>query len=120
VRIYATGSVDLSAGAVVNSTGRSTDLLMYVHPYPLPGAYDPPVTEVKVAGHPQTAMGLYAPECPLTISGNSELYGAAVAKSIKLNGNTYFHYDKALGDVGLLPGATFERLYWRELNPLRR
>jgi len=116
-RVYATGSVDLSAGTLVNATGSPTNLLMYVHPYALPAAYDPPTTEVKIAGHPQAALGLYAPEVPLTVSGNSHLFGAAVASEIKINGNTFFHYDKALGDIGLLPGATFERLFWRDVAP---
>jgi hypothetical protein len=120
VKIYATGSVDLGGGAVVNTTGASTNLLLYVHPYALPSAHPPSTTEVKVAGHPQAAMGLYAPDVPLTISGGSEFFGAAVASEITLNGNTFFHYDVALGSVGVTKGSTFERLYWREISPPRR
>jgi hypothetical protein len=116
-RIYATGGVDLSGGTVVNETGRPADLLVFVHPYPLPATYDPPRTELTVSGHPRTAMAVYAPEADVTISGGSELFGAIVAREITLNGDTFFHYDRALGELGRAPGATFERLYWRELSP---
>jgi hypothetical protein len=120
VRIYATGDVDLAGGAVVNASGRSTDLLLYVHPYPLPTTFDPPHTEVKIAGGPQCAAGIYAPGAQVTISGNADFFGAVVAKDIVLNGDTYFHYDLALGEIGTEAGATFERLYWREIAPPRR
>jgi hypothetical protein len=119
-KIYVTGSLDLSAGSVLNTTGRPGDFLLYIHPYALPASYDPPTTEVKIAGHPQAAAAIYAPAVSLTISGGSEFFGAAVANDITLNGNTFFHYDVALGAIGVAPGATFERLYWRELSPPRR
>jgi hypothetical protein len=38
----------------------------------------------------------YAPDADFTVNGNPEMYGAIVCKSYSGNGNTGFHFDKAL------------------------
>jgi hypothetical protein len=38
----------------------------------------------------------YAPDADFTVNGNPEMYGAIVCKSYYGNGNTGFHFDKAL------------------------
>ena len=116
-KIYVTGDFDCSAGTMANPTGVSGNLQIYAHPYPLPTTYDPPRTEVKFAGHPQCAAAIYAPAIEVTISGNSDFFGAIVADRITMQGNPFFHYDLALGQIEIKGGATFERLYWRELSP---
>jgi hypothetical protein len=118
-KVYVTGSMDLSGGQLVNP-GAPGDLLVFAHPYNLPVGFAPTTTNVKVSGGSSAAWGFYGPEANLTISGGGNLFGAAVAKTITISGDCAFHYDKALGDFGLLPGATFERLYWRETSPPSR
>jgi hypothetical protein len=45
------------------------------------------------------------------------LYGAAVAKTVWIHGNSGFHYDESLRDVATGGVSSLERLYWRELSP---
>lgn len=38
----------------------------------------------------------YAPDADFSVNGNPEMFGAIVCKSYTGNGNTGFHFDKAL------------------------
>jgi len=40
---------------------------------------------------------IYAPNADVTLTGNPDIYGAIVCHDFHGNGNTGFHYDKALG-----------------------
>src|SRR5256886_5628976 len=46
----------------------------------------------------------YAPSADITITGNSDIFSAIVGRSFSGNGNTGFHYDKALNqaDIGVV------------------
>jgi hypothetical protein len=39
---------------------------------------------------------IYAPLSPLSMNGNSDLFGSVIAASISMNGNNTIHYDTAL------------------------
>lgn len=43
----------------------------------------------------------YAPAAAFKMTGNPDIFGAVVCKSFQGNGNTGFHYDKALAGVGI-------------------
>ncbi len=43
----------------------------------------------------------YAPGADMELTGNPDIIGAVVTKSFTGNGNTGFHFDKALGGVGI-------------------
>jgi hypothetical protein len=43
----------------------------------------------------------YAPSADITITGSPDIFSAIVARSLSGNGNTGFHYDKALNQVDL-------------------
>lgn len=119
-KIYVTGSLDWTGGTLVNTTGKPADLQVFGHPYAVPSGFTPTSTNVKINGGSGAAFALYAPEGNLTLGGGSHVYGAAVAKTININGNCWFHYDKALDDVGRDGTARIQRLYWRDLAPPRR
>ena len=60
---------------------------------------------------------IYAPEAVLTLNGggnNSNLQGAAIVKSVTLNGHYDFHYDEALASWG--PAKSFTANSWQELS----
>lgn len=118
-KVYVTGSLDLSGGTLLNS-GVPSDLMIYAHPYALPGGFSPTSTQVKIAGGSGSAFAMYGPSAYLTLSGGSDIFGAAVAKRIKVNGNCRYHYDKALADTFVVGSPRVERLYWREPSPPRR
>lgn len=120
VKIYVTGSMDLTGGTLVNATGRPAAMQVYAHPYALPPGFTPTSTSVKVAGGNQSALVMYGPAAALTLHGGSHIYGAAVARSIDVSGGVDYHYDKALESLLPIGAARVERLYWRELSPPRR
>ena len=41
----------------------------------------------------------YAPSADITLSGNIDVFSAIVARTFSGNGNTGFHYDKALNQA---------------------
>lgn len=51
-----------------------------------------------------------------TVHGDDDIYGAFVAKTITIAGNSRFHYDRALGESDHYGEALLERLYWRDLD----
>ena len=119
-KVYVTGSFDLSGGVLVNATGLPANLMIFANPYALPAGFAPVTTAVKVNGGSGAAFAMYGPNATLAIGGNSDIYGAAVASQISINGDCRFHYDKALDDIGFVGAARIERLYWREAAPPRR
>jgi hypothetical protein len=120
VKIYVTGSMDLSGGTLVNATGRPGAMQVFAHPYALPVGFAPTSTSVSVAGGNESAMALYGPAASFSLHGGSHFFGAAVARSINVSGGVDFHYDKALDDLLLMGAARVERQHWRELDEPRR
>ncbi len=118
-RIYVTEAIDLQSGASIRA-GRPGDAQLFVHPYPLPDGVAPAQAVVELNGQSTISMALYAPGGDLSLGGGNELFGSALARRIDLHGGNFFHYDKALGDVGIYSVATVERLYWREVTEPRR
>jgi len=119
VRIYVTEAIDLKSGASILAS-MPANVQVFVHPYPLPNGVAPSSASVSLNGQSSITMALYAPGASLDLGGGNDLYGSALAGSIRLHGNNRFHYDKALGDVGVTSVPVLERLYWRELGePVR-
>jgi hypothetical protein len=110
-KIYVTGSFDLGGGTIIN-TGVPSDVMIFAHPYAVPSGYTPTSTSVSLQGGAQSRWVMYGPSAKLTIGGGSEIYGAAVAKSIKVDGNNYFHYDRSLDDLMPIGAAKVEHVYW--------
>lgn len=59
-----------------------------------------PTQAIAIAPPGNVWATFYAPEAAMRINGNPDIYGAIVAKTFSGNGNTGFHYDKALGSLG--------------------
>jgi hypothetical protein len=119
VTIYCTGNVDLTGGTLANA-GVPGDLRMFVAPYPLPAGNLVPQPEIRLRGGSAISAVIYAPDATLDIGGGCELFGAAVAETVRVHGDCDFHYDVALGESSMVGVATIERLYWRDVSPPRR
>lgn len=115
--IYVTGQFDLGGGSLVNTTGVPGNLRVYAHPYALPGGVPPTHSEVIFNGGAGSALAVYAPAVDITVSGNSDVYGALVGRTIKSTGDAYFHYDEALSAWDEHGIVFVERLYWKDLSP---
>ncbi len=75
----------------------------------------PAVTSITLSGNSTFVGAIYSPEAVLTMNGggnNNNLIGAAVVKSVTLNGHYNFHYDEALGTNALSRGFVVDR--WQE------
>ena len=55
---------------------------------------------ISIAPPDDVYATFYAPSADLKLTGNPDIFGAVVAKSFSGNGNTGFHFDKALAGVG--------------------
>jgi hypothetical protein len=118
-KIFVTGSIDLAGGTLVNP-GDPGDLIVLAHPYALPPGFTPTSTTAKVNGGADSAWAFYGPFATLEVGGGVGFWGAATAQQISISGNCYFHYDKALEEIGILGPATIERIHWRESTLPRR
>jgi hypothetical protein len=47
---------------------------------------------------------VYAPEADFVMTGGGDVYGSLVANSARFTGNSAFHYDESLINVGLSRG----------------
>jgi len=102
VEIYTDGSIDLTGCAVENQNGTPADFLVY-------SSGD----SIKLGGTHDFWGAVYAPNADVTVQGTAQLYGAITAGKIDYGGTGDFHYDEALGDVGII--AYFSPLDWAEL-----
>ena len=105
--IYAGGTVDLSGGGIVNSTGYATNLT-------LNGLNT--CTSIKYTGGSDYIGTIYAPYASFEAGGGSgdySLVGSVVAGSIKIDGNYDVHYDESL--IQLPSGPHYYATSWREI-----
>jgi hypothetical protein len=58
------------------------------------------IVDIDPGGSPLLYGTIYAPTANVRVHGNVKLWGAIVCASFDGNGNTAFHYDKALAGVG--------------------
>jgi hypothetical protein len=71
----------------------------------------PPANAITLAGNNWTSAILYAPNGPVSLSGNSRLYGSAVGKSIAGSGNSRITYPIDLRNRTLPGGTTSDPVF---------
>lgn len=108
VRLYVAGNVDLGANALQNLTQRASNVQIFGLP-----SSDGVTRTMKIDTTGNPIAAIYAPNHALTLSGNGSLSGSASAASLKLTGNTAFHFDEALAlESALVLG--YELVSWKE------
>lgn len=109
--IYVKDDLDMSGGTVYNTSERARNLLFMM----AKGA------EAKLTGGAKAYMTVYGPEATINMSGGTALYGAVVAKDIKMNGGARLYYDVDLAKnppsvlSGGSSGGSFQVLSWQQL-----
>ena len=105
--IYVDGDVDIGGNGVMNLSGFSKNLIMY-------GTATSQT--IKLHGNGAAQAAIYAPNADLELKGGGSsgaFMGAAVVKTVFINGNYEFHYDEALASLG--SSGVYTVGGWREI-----
>jgi len=98
VVITVTGSIDVSAGGIANTTLKAQQ-------FQLLSSASGVSNNIKVTGGSSTYMYVYAPQTQIVVTGGGDIYGALLGNDLQANGGAKLHFDKALGNSGLLAGG---------------
>ena len=100
-QIYFTGNADLKISQIANNNvdnavstnpSRAGHLQFYGISPTVAGA----TQSINITPPGDLYASIYAPNADVTLTGNPDIYGAIVCHNFSGNGNTGFHYDKAL------------------------
>ena len=102
VKIYVDGNIDIKARDVDNESNLAANLQYYsISPLLANGDPDPTKSQfIHIAPPGDFAATFYAPSADVVLNGNPDLIGAIVCKTFYGNGNTSWHYDRALDAEG--------------------
>ncbi len=96
LRIFFDGNINVKARDITNESGVAANLQFYgISPT------DPSVSQsIAIAPPGNYAATFYAPSADFTLTGNPDITGAIVCRTFYGNGNTSWHYDRTLDNVG--------------------
>ena len=105
------------ASLTIYAGGSSSQFTAIINPNSVARSFQylgmPANTSVQISGNAAITMAFYAPEADLTLKGGAQFYGAIVANSATMTGNSSFHYDESL--INGLPTRGFLITSWNEL-----
>ena len=117
VMIYLTGKLTAEGNTTVGVPSNPTTMLFQVAPTGearLEGGQNP--DNPNITGDTKFYGALYAPETTITISGNAQVYGSVIARTVKVTGHAVIHYDEALkARTDITNTFTTSKAAWREL-----
>ena len=91
LKLFAGNNVSLGGNGIINQTGNAASFTLYGLPA---------CRNINLAGNGTFAGVIYAPSADLTLigggSGDEDFSGAAILRSITLNGHWRIHFDEAL------------------------
>ena len=109
VKIYVTGNILLENFAQMNKNGKPTDMAVYSSAKASDGKTAKMKNGVEFNGL------LYAPEIDFLHDNDASIYGAVMAKSIKIKANACIHYDRALSRVATKKSDKLQTVAWRQM-----
>ncbi len=122
VTIYTKGNISISGNGVSNGSYNSSGT--YVNGLPedfvIYGTSTSTIAQsISISGNGSLSGVVYAPNADITITGggnagSGDVYGSYIGNTIKLTGNTAFHYDESLKDFGTT--NPYGITSWRELT----
>jgi hypothetical protein len=105
--IYTEGDVALGGNGLLNGSAQTDTFQLW-------GTSQSAFAQnIQIAGNGALKGVIYAPNGNVTISGNGDVMGAVVGKTITVAGNAAFHYDESLANWGAT--TPFGVTRWREL-----
>jgi Flp pilus assembly protein TadG len=93
--IYVTGSLNLSGNA--NTSGNDPANLSIVL---CPNTQGQAPASLSISGNGNLYADIYAPQSAISLSGNEQIYGRVLGKTIAMSGNASIHVDTALTGSG--------------------
>jgi hypothetical protein len=96
VKVFVDGNIDIKARDVDNASGLAANLQYYS----ISPANSATSQFIHIAPPGNFAATFYAPSADVVLNGNPDLTGAIVCKTFYGNGNTSWHYDRALDTEG--------------------
>ncbi|MEY2557623.1 MAG: hypothetical protein QOE34_1048 [Verrucomicrobiota bacterium] len=96
VKIFFDGNMDVKGRDIENESGLAANLQYYAISPSDPAT----VQTISIAPPGFFAATFYAPSADVHLNGNPDLTGAIVCKTFYGNGNTSWHYDRALDTEG--------------------
>jgi hypothetical protein len=112
LKMYTNGNISISGSGGLSNGNSEPSTCVFFGTNSTPGSQT-----ITINGNGHTSVSLFAPNAVITMSGGGsggDFYGAIVGYSVRMNGNTRFHYDEALGR--LYTGKPFGIAKWRELQ----
>lgn len=95
LKIFVDGNIDVKGRDIDNESGLAANLQYYCISPPNGGSQF-----IHIAPPGNFAATFYAPGADVVLNGNPDLTGAIVCKTFYGNGNTSWHYDRALDNEG--------------------
>ena len=96
LKLFVQGNMNIKGRDIQNESGIAANLQYYAI-----SPTDPAVVQtIAIAPPGNFAAVFYAPSADFTLNGNPDLTGAIVCKTFYGNGNTSWHYDRALDNEG--------------------
>lgn len=95
LKIFFDGNMDVKGRDIDNESGLAANLQYYAITPPSGGSQF-----IHIAPPGNFAATFYAPGADVVLNGNPDLIGAIVCKTFYGNGNTSWHYDRALDNEG--------------------
>lgn len=95
LKIFFDGNMDVKGRDIDNESGLAANLQYYAITPPGGGSQF-----IHIAPPGNFAATFYAPGADVVLNGNPDLIGAIVCKTFYGNGNTSWHYDRALDNEG--------------------
>ena len=96
VKIFFDGNMDVKGRDIENESNLAANLQYYA----ISPANPATSQSIHIAPPGNFAATFYAPSADVSLNGNPDLIGAVVCKTFYGNGNTSWHYDRALDTEG--------------------
>jgi hypothetical protein len=110
LRIYTNGDLSIGGSGITNSAGQASKFSVF-------STSTSGSQNISLVGTAQLIGSVYAPTAAVSITGGGAsggFYGAVVARTVTMTGNSNFHYDEALAFGGAENPVRVGQ--WRELR----
>jgi hypothetical protein len=108
--LYTAGDIQIGGGGVANNPARPSAFQIWSTAREASRRGQ----TIAVTGGASLSAVLYAPSAAVTISGNGDIFGAIVARTVVFNGSAAFHYDESLRFLDR--HAAYRGATWRTID----